>query len=121
VSKNRINDWRSLAARVSAETDSKKLTKLIQQLGMALDREDTLPDSRLHPNSKPKPFAVNCKTDLQILCRICNQPLRLTFDTVADEDGQAVHEFCYAKKITARTLWKKKLFPPLGFLLSSAA
>jgi hypothetical protein len=33
----------------------------------------------------------------RILCRICNQPVNLTFDTSTDENGQAVHELCYAR------------------------
>ena len=33
------------------------------------------------------------------LCRICNQPVDLTFDNAADENGQTVHEHCYVNKI----------------------
>jgi hypothetical protein len=36
----------------------------------------------------------------QMTCRICNQPLTLGIDTVADEDGKSVHETCYTKQIT---------------------
>jgi hypothetical protein len=42
---------------------------------------------------------MNDKTDS--LCRICNQPVNLTFDTATDEDGQAVHDLCYVRKIAA--------------------
>ena len=35
----------------------------------------------------------------QVNCRICDKPLKLGIDTVADEDGKAVHEICYAKQI----------------------
>jgi hypothetical protein len=42
---------------------------------------------------------MNDKTDS--LCRICNQPVDLTFDTATDEDGQAVHDLCYVRKIAA--------------------
>ncbi len=35
----------------------------------------------------------------QVTCRICNKPLKLGIDTVADEDGKAVHETCYTKQI----------------------
>ena len=31
------------------------------------------------------------------LCRICNRPVGLTFDTTVDEDGKAVHELCYVR------------------------
>ena len=36
-----------------------------------------------------------------ILCHICGQPVELTLDTVADENGQTVHELCYVKKVAA--------------------
>ena len=35
----------------------------------------------------------------QILCRICRRPVELTLDIATDEDGQAVHEMCYVKRI----------------------
>ena len=38
--------------------------------------------------------------DLQVFCRICNKPLKLRTDTAADEDGKAVHETCYTKRIS---------------------
>jgi len=38
--------------------------------------------------------------DFQVTCRICDKPLKLGIDTAADEDGQAVHETCYAKHVT---------------------
>jgi hypothetical protein len=34
------------------------------------------------------------------LCRICNKPGGLTFDTAVDEDGRAVHELCYVTQVT---------------------
>ncbi len=37
--------------------------------------------------------------DFQVICRICNKPLELGTDTAADEDGEAVHETCYAKLV----------------------
>jgi hypothetical protein len=37
--------------------------------------------------------------DFQVTCRICNKPLKLRIDTVADEDGKAVHETCDTKQI----------------------
>jgi hypothetical protein len=37
--------------------------------------------------------------DFRVTCRICNKPLKLGIDTVADEGGKAVHETCYTKQI----------------------
>jgi hypothetical protein len=34
-------------------------------------------------------------------CVICIDPVDLTVDLSADENGQAVHEECYVKRITA--------------------
>jgi hypothetical protein len=34
-----------------------------------------------------------------LLCRICNKPVSLTFDTAVDEDGKAVHELCYVREV----------------------
>jgi hypothetical protein len=34
-----------------------------------------------------------------LLCRICNKPVGLTFDTAVDEDGKAVHELCYVREV----------------------
>ena len=33
------------------------------------------------------------------LCPICHQPIDLTLDQYADEDGKAVHESCYMKRL----------------------
>jgi hypothetical protein len=38
-----------------------------------------------------------------ILCRICNKPVGLTFDTAVDEDGKAVHELCYVESRPTKT------------------
>ncbi len=38
--------------------------------------------------------------DFQVICRICDEPLKLGIDTAADEDGKAVHETCYTKRIS---------------------
>jgi len=38
--------------------------------------------------------------EFHITCRICNKPLQLGIDTAADEEGKAVHETCYTKRIT---------------------
>ena len=35
-----------------------------------------------------------------ILCTICAKPLNLVIDLCADENGKAVHEECYVKRIT---------------------
>ena len=34
-------------------------------------------------------------------CIICSQPLDLQTDLSADENGKAVHEDCYVKRITS--------------------
>jgi hypothetical protein len=44
---------------------------------------------------------MNDRADSRIRCHICSQPVDLTADTAADEDGQTVHERCYVKKLTA--------------------
>ncbi len=38
--------------------------------------------------------------DFQVICRICNKPLKLGIDTAADEEGKALHETCYVKQVT---------------------
>jgi len=38
-------------------------------------------------------------SEFQITCRICNKPLKLGIDTAADEDGKAVHETCYTRRL----------------------
>jgi hypothetical protein len=49
---------------------------------------------------------VGMNSETRILCRICNQPVRLTSDIAVDEDGQAVHENCYVQKLaSARPKW----------------
>jgi len=35
-------------------------------------------------------------------CRICSEPLQLETDIRTDEDGKAVHEECYVKRLTAQ-------------------
>jgi hypothetical protein len=37
---------------------------------------------------------------LAITCAICAKPLNLRADLCADENGKAVHEECYVKRIT---------------------
>jgi hypothetical protein len=36
----------------------------------------------------------------QIHCVFCNQPMDLQVDLCADENGMAIHEECYVKRIT---------------------
>jgi hypothetical protein len=36
----------------------------------------------------------------KIRCPICRKPIDLTVDLCADENGQPVHEDCYARRIT---------------------
>jgi hypothetical protein len=37
-------------------------------------------------------------------CAICSEPVDLTVDLSADEDGKAVHEDCYVRRITGSGL-----------------
>lgn len=37
----------------------------------------------------------------EISCTVCNKPLDLRVDLCADENGRAVHEDCYVKRITS--------------------
>jgi hypothetical protein len=37
--------------------------------------------------------------DLRINCPLCNQPVSLQADTYADENGKAVHQECYQKRV----------------------
>jgi hypothetical protein len=42
---------------------------------------------------------MNEKTGSPAVCYICNKPVDLTFDTATEENGKAVHELCYLKKM----------------------
>jgi hypothetical protein len=37
-----------------------------------------------------------------IPCILCNEPVDLSVDLSTDEDGKAVHEHCYVKRIMNR-------------------
>jgi hypothetical protein len=37
----------------------------------------------------------------EIPCMLCSKPVDLTIDLAADENGKAVHEDCYVKRITS--------------------
>jgi hypothetical protein len=41
-------------------------------------------------------------TPLEFHCVLCNKPVDLMTDTVADEMGQAVHQQCYVSKIICK-------------------
>lgn len=36
----------------------------------------------------------------EIPCKVCSQPVDLQADLCADENGQAIHEDCYVKRVT---------------------
>jgi len=58
--------------------------------------------------------------DFQVICRICNQPLKLGIDTAADEDGKAVPRPAMQNK--SRTHVAMRLGTRVGArLLSSGA
>jgi hypothetical protein len=42
---------------------------------------------------------MNSEVNPPIHCRICGEPISLTFGTVADEDGKPVHERCYVSRM----------------------
>ncbi|HWY58234.1 MAG TPA: hypothetical protein VNZ03_27460 [Terriglobales bacterium] len=42
---------------------------------------------------------MNTEVNPPILCHICGEPVSLTSDTVADEDGKSVHEGCYVARV----------------------
>jgi hypothetical protein len=37
----------------------------------------------------------------QISCALCRKPVDLLVDLTADENGKAVHEECYVKRLTS--------------------
>jgi hypothetical protein len=37
----------------------------------------------------------------QISCALCRKPVDLLIDLSADEDGKAVHEECYVRRLTS--------------------
>jgi hypothetical protein len=53
----------------------------------------------------------------EISCAVCNNPVALSADLSADENGNAVHTECYLKRISTtvgrfralRLRWQKKL------------
>jgi len=36
--------------------------------------------------------------DLELVCHICNGPIKLETDLATDESGQSLHGRCYTKK-----------------------
>jgi len=44
----------------------------------------------------------------EIPCKICSKPVDLTVDLYADENGSAVHEQCYVRRMLA-TRWQASL------------
>jgi hypothetical protein len=37
--------------------------------------------------------------DLEFVCHICNQPIKLDTDLATDEHGQSLHGDCFAKQL----------------------
>jgi hypothetical protein len=48
---------------------------------------------------RPKEAFMGGHPFLEIPCKICAQPVDLTVDLSADENGKAVHEDCYVKRL----------------------
>ena len=46
-------------------------------------------------------MVMSDRSQPHVLCRLCGQPVTFLSDTVADEDGKAVHEHCYVDHIGA--------------------
>jgi hypothetical protein len=40
--------------------------------------------------------------DFVLICPLCKQPVSLTSDNCADENGTAMHEHCYARYLAER-------------------
>jgi hypothetical protein len=50
---------------------------------------------------RPKEAFMGGHPFREIPCMLCSKPVNLTSDLSTDENGQAVHEECYAKWITS--------------------
>ena len=53
---------------------------------------------RIFPPIADRRRGMNTEVNTRILCHICGEPISLTSDTVADEDGKPVHERCYVSR-----------------------
>jgi len=49
----------------------------------------------------PKEAFMGRSPFLEIHCTLCNSSVDLRVDLCADENGKAVHEECYVKKVTS--------------------
>jgi hypothetical protein len=53
----------------------------------------------------------------EISCIICSQPINLETDLCTDENGNAVHEDCYVKKIACTDCSRPIAFLPVAVTL----
>jgi hypothetical protein len=44
---------------------------------------------------------MGCRPLPEIPCALCRKPVDLLIDLSADENGKAVHEECYVKRLTS--------------------
>jgi hypothetical protein len=42
--------------------------------------------------------------DLEFVCHICNQPIKLETDLATDEHGQSLHGDCFVKQIKSEAV-----------------
>jgi hypothetical protein len=43
-------------------------------------------------------------TDVEFVCHICNEPIKLETDLATDERGQSLHGDCFTKQIKAEAV-----------------
>jgi hypothetical protein len=47
---------------------------------------------------------MDSRSSLEISCVLCSKPVKLHVDLCADENGKAVHEDCYVKHVSGKSL-----------------
>jgi hypothetical protein len=45
--------------------------------------------------------------DLEFVCHVCNEPIKLETDLATDENGRSLHGRCYTKQIKAEAAAEK--------------
>ena len=79
-----------LCRQITDEQDPKKFSELVRELDQLFARKEHRLESREKPIEIREP----------LICSICNEPIRLETAKV-DENGKAVHEDCYIKRLLA--------------------
>ena len=57
----------------------------------------------------------------EVFCKVCGSPVDLTVDLSADEDGHAVHEKCYLRRIIQQTPQNRDAPAPYNLTLRDCA